>query len=60
MKNSREIAFGFVIFFMIDRVARLISSYFAERRDLSELQTERLRCSIELGTLMVAFFALLK
>jgi hypothetical protein len=59
MKTPQDIAFGFVIFFIIDRIARLVSAYVADRRDLSELQTEKLRCSVELGLLIVAFTVLL-
>jgi hypothetical protein len=60
MKGAHEIAFGFVIFFIIDRISRLISASFAHRRNLTELETERLRCSIELTVLSLAFVILLK
>ena len=59
MKTPQEIAFGFVIFFIIDRVSRLVSAYVADRKNLSELQTEKLRCSVELGLLLAAFTVLL-
>lgn len=59
MKNPQEIAFGFVIFFIIDRGARLISALIADRRDLNELQSEKLRCSIELAALILAFLVLI-
>lgn len=55
MKSPQDIAFGFIIFFIIDRVSRLISASVADRRDLTELQTEKLRCSIELAALIAAF-----
>ena len=58
MKNARQIAFGFVIFFIIDRVARLVSAQVADTRSLTELQTEKLRCSIEIGVLLAAFWML--
>jgi hypothetical protein len=58
MKNARQIAFGFVIFFIIDRMSRLISAIVADKQSLSELQTEKIRCSIEIGTLLVAFWLL--
>lgn len=59
MKTPQDIAFGFVIFFIIDRAARFISASVADRRDLSELQTEKLRCSIELAGLIIAFMTLI-
>jgi len=59
MKTPQDIAFGFVIFFIIDRISRLISASVADRRDLTELQTEKLRCSIELGALICAFLILI-
>jgi len=59
MKTPQDIAFGFVIFFIIDRVSRLVSAYAADKKNLSELQTEKLRCSVELAALLVAFMVLL-
>jgi len=59
MKTPQDIAFGFVIFFIIDRLSRLFSALVAERRNLSEIQTEKLRCSVELTGLLVAFTILL-
>jgi len=60
MKDAQEIAFGFVIFFIIDRMSRLISSLFAEQKNLTAIQTERVRCSIELFVLLIVFLFLLK
>ena len=60
MKEPREIAFGFIIFFIIDRLSRLFSAIAADRRNLSALETERLRCSVEIAVLLAAFFLLLK
>jgi hypothetical protein len=55
MKTAQEIAYGFIIFFIIDRLARLISAQFALRRNMTDLEVERLRCTIELSALFVAF-----
>jgi hypothetical protein len=55
MKTAQEIAYGFIIFFIIDRVARLLSAQLAMKKNMSELETERLRCTIELAALFVAF-----
>jgi len=54
MKTTQEIAYGFIIFFIIDRLARLVSAQIALRGKMTEMETERLRCSIELGALLVA------
>lgn len=53
MKSSREIAYGFIIFFLIDRLARFISAQWALKHNLTELETERMRCAIELVALFV-------
>ena len=60
MKTAQEIAFGFIIFFIIDRVARLISAQLAINRNMSDIETERLRCTIELAVLFCAFVFLKK
>jgi hypothetical protein len=54
MQTARQIAYGFIIFFIIDRLSRLISAQWAIKKNMSELETERLRCSIELVALFVA------
>ena len=54
MKGTREIIYGFILFFIIDRTSRLISSHFAIRRKLSELEMERMRAMIELVALGIA------
>ena len=59
MKTTHEIAFGFIIFFIIDRATRLISAIVADRRNLTKLEIEKLRHSIELGVLLLAFLLLI-
>lgn len=54
MQTARQIAYGFIIFFIIDRASRLISAQWAIKKNLSELETERMRCAIELVALFVA------
>lgn len=54
MKSAHEIAYGFIIFFIIDRLSRFISAQWAIKRNMSELETERMRCAIELAALFVA------
>lgn len=54
MQPARQIAYGFIIFFIIDRTARLISAQWALRKKLSDLEMERMRCAIELAALFVA------
>jgi len=58
MKTTQEIAYGFIIFFIIDRLARLISAQISLRGKMTEMETERLRCSIELGALFIAILVL--
>jgi len=60
MKTTQDIVYGFIIFFIIDRAARLISAYLSTRRDLSDLETESMRCSIELFMLLVALLLVRK
>lgn len=54
MQTARQIAYGFIIFFIIDRASRLISAQWAIKKNLSELETERMRCAIELVALFIA------
>lgn len=54
MQTARQIAYGFIIFFIIDRLSRLISAQWAIRKNMTELETERMRCAIELAALFVA------
>lgn len=60
MKTTQEIAYGFIIFFIIDRTARLISAYLSTRRDLNDIETESMRCSIELFMLFMAILLVRK
>lgn len=55
MKSAHQIAYGFIIFFIIDRLSRLISAQYAISHKLNDLEMERLRCAIELVALVVAF-----
>jgi len=60
MKTTQDIVYGFIIFFIIDRTSRLISAYLSTRRDLSDIETETMRCSIELFMLLVALLIIHK
>lgn len=54
MQTARQIAYGFIIFFIIDRASRLISAQWAIKKNLTELEMERMRCIIELVALFIA------
>ena len=60
MKTTQDIVYGFIIFFIIDRAARLISAYLSTRRDLNDIETESMRCSIELFMLLVTLLIIRK
>lgn len=54
MQTTRQIAYGFIIFFIIDRTSRLISAQWAIKKNLTEMETERMRTTIELVALFIA------
>jgi hypothetical protein len=55
MKRFEELLVGVLLFYITDRAARLTSAMIADRRDMNTLETERLRCTIEIIA-MVTFF----
>lgn len=58
MKQIEELLIGVVLFFIVDRGARLVSSIVSARRELSDMETEKFRCTIETLTLLTLFFIL--
>lgn len=58
MKRIEELTIGVLLFYLVDRVTRLISSIISQRRDMSDMETEKFRCTVE-TTVMFVIFAIL-
>ena len=55
MKRVEELIIGVLLFYLVDRATRLISSIIARRRNMSDMETEKFRCSVELTTMLIVF-----
>ena len=58
MKRIEELIIGVLLFYIVDRATRVISAVVARNRDMSDLETEKFRCTIE-TIAMLCVFALL-
>ncbi len=58
MKRFEELLVGVLLFFIVDRASRLVSSLVSSHRSMSDMETEKFRCAVETFT-MIAVFAVL-
>ena len=58
MKRIEELIIGVLLFYLVDRVSRFVSATVARNRDMSDLETEKFRCTTE-TIAMLSVFALL-
>ena len=58
MKRFQELLVGVLLFFIVDRASRLVSALVSSRRDMSDIETEKFRCTIETVTMMALFIIL--
>lgn len=58
MKRFEELLVGVLLFYIVDRTSRLISSFVSSRRNMSDMETEKFRCTIETFTMMALFLIL--
>jgi len=58
MKQFEEILIGVLLFFIVDRASRLASSIVSSRRSLSDMETEKFRCTVETSVMLAVFFIL--
>jgi len=58
MKRFEELLVGVLLFYIVDRASRLVSSVVSSRRNMSDMETEKFRCTIETTALIVLFLFL--
>jgi hypothetical protein len=58
MKRFEELLVGVLLFYIVDRSSRLVSSTVSSRRNMSEMETEKFRCTIEISALLIVFAVL--
>ena len=58
MKRFEELLVGVLLFFIVDRASRLVSSIASGKRDMSDMETEKFRSAIEAFTMIVIFVIL--
>ena len=58
MKRFEELLVGVLLFYIVDRSSRLVSSVVSSRRNMSDMETEKFRCTVETSALIVLFLFL--
>ena len=58
MKRFEELLVGVLLFYIVDRSSRLMSSVVSSRRNMSDMETEKFRCAVETFTMLVLFLFL--
>ena len=58
MKRFEELLVGVLLFFIVDRASRLVSSVVSSRRNMSDMETEKFRCAVETLTMIALFLVL--
>jgi hypothetical protein len=58
MKRFEELLVGVLLFYIVDRSSRLVSSTVSSRRNMSDIETEKFRCTVEISALLIVFLIL--
>jgi hypothetical protein len=58
MKRFEELLVGVLLFYIVDRSSRLVSSVVSSRRNMSDMETEKFRCTVETSAMLVLFLIL--
>ena len=58
MKRFEELLVGVLLFYLVDRVTRLVSSVVSSRRNMNDMETEKFRCTVETSAMIVLFLIL--
>lgn len=58
MKRFEELLVGVLLFYIVDRSSRLVSSTVSSRRNMSDIESEKFRCTIEISALLIVFLIL--
>lgn len=58
MKRFEELLVGVLLFYIVDRSSRLVSSVVSSQRNMSDMETEKFRCTVETTAMLVLFLFL--
>ena len=58
MKRFEELLVGVLLFYIVDRSSRLVSSIVSSRRNMSDMETEKFRCTVETSAMLILFLIL--
>ena len=58
MKRFEELLVGVLLFYIVDRSSRLVSSIVSSRRNMSDMETEKFRCTVETSAMIILFLFL--
>jgi hypothetical protein len=58
MKRFEELLVGVLLFYIVDRASRLVSSVVSSQRNMSDMETEKFRCTVETSAMLVLFLFL--
>ena len=58
MKRFEELLVGVLLFYIVDRSSRLVSSVVSSRRNMSDMETEKFRCTVETSAMLIMFLFL--
>ena len=58
MKRFEELLVGVLLFYIVDRSSRLVSSIVSSRRNMSDMETEKFRCTVETTSMLILFLFL--
>ena len=58
MKRFEELLVGVLLFYIVDRASRLVSSLVSSQRNMSDMETEKFRCTVETSAMIILFLFL--
>lgn len=58
MKRFEELLVGVLLFYIVDRSSRLVSSVVSSQRNMSDMETEKFRCTVETSAMLILFLFL--
>jgi hypothetical protein len=58
MKRIEELIIGVLLFYLVDRATRVISASVARDKHMTDMETEKFRCTVETITMLVVFAVL--
>ena len=58
MKRFEELLVGVLLFYIVDRASRLVSALVSSQRNMSDMETEKFRCTVETSAMIILFLFL--